>query len=188
MADLAQLLVSGLIGGVVASAVGGWFTLKSVSKSTQADAARDTVRDRRALRDRKAERLRATYSEVLLTVLTMRARAYNWRWEQHAPTGETPEQRGARIQLILDEAKMNIDRLEAALVLESEEKAAHVLDLFDRLDPVLFLYASAIIDNIQTPNSVPPQEVQAMRKKVEDIAAELTKTVQQHISALEQPI
>jgi hypothetical protein len=140
------------------------------------------------LRDRKAERLRRVYAELILTVITMKSRARAWRWEQQAPHDETAEQRGARIQRLLDEAKVNIDQLQAELLLESEEPATHVLEIFERLEGRSWAYMSAIIDNIQAPGAVEPAEVHAARQQVENIADEVAQTAREHLSKLERPI
>jgi hypothetical protein len=149
---------------------------------------RDREADRRALRDRKAERLRRVYGELILIVMTMKSRARAWRWEQHAPAGETPEQHGARIQRLLDEAKVNINRLQAELLLESDAPAGKLLEIFEQLEGRLFVYVSAIIDNIQAPGTFEPAEVQAARHQVEGTADQIAQVAREHLFKLERPI
>jgi len=171
------LLVSAVGGGVVAALITAWFAVR-----------RDREADRRALRDRKTDRLRRVYGELILIVITMKSRVQAWRWEQRAPAGETAEQRGARIQRLLDEAKVSIDHLQAELLLESEAPAGRLLEIFERLEGRLWVYVSAIIDNIQAPGSVEPTEAQAARQQVEAIADGIADLAREHLSNLERPI
>src|SRR5207245_7442493 len=98
-----------------------------------AEAARDKRSDERAIRDRKADRLRRAYQELTILALDMSVRAWLWR-SLPAEIQKLPdEERVARIEHLIEEYTIDRGKQHFAVLLESDPRAGEVLDIFFRI-------------------------------------------------------
>jgi hypothetical protein len=164
-ADLGPLIVTGsfTLGGVVAGSV-----LTQVFQ-----LSRDRKIDKRAVRDRRANRLRENYSALLLTVMDREARAQRWRWDPHDFQRDATDQRQNRIDRLMAEARIDIDTTQVALTLESEKYGSEVLEIFRTFNDALTDTFSQVMSNIMdsTPEPLGPyyQRLREARTKLIDI-------------------
>ena len=58
--------------------------------------------DERAIRDRRADRLRRAYEELMSLAINISVTVQGWRWLPHELKKLSPEERSTRIQHLLD--------------------------------------------------------------------------------------
>jgi len=147
---------------------------------------RDKKNDERAIRDRKADRLRASYAGLLLTVTEREAMAERWRWAAHDVRKLGAAEREASIKELIKQGRIEVDKTQIALQLESEAHGGDVLKIFETFNNKLTDTFSQVMSNIQDEKNAEPlgpvlQQTREARKQLSD-------TARKHLAELEQPL
>ncbi len=196
--DLTPYVVTGLFAlgagliGVGGTLGGQWLAQQSESQRDaarkEADTQRDKRSDERAIRDRKAERLRRAYQELLILAIDMSVRA--WRWRQlPAEIQKLPDdQRVARAEQLVEEAASRVGKQIDAIMLESDTHSAEVLDIFFRIDEALRELFFSVAHELQQPTDEGSGVAKELVDKIQLEVNRLGDIVRAHLAELEKPI
>ena len=166
--------LAGVVVGSLLSLLGVWLTLKK-------QAERDAKEDRRRLRDKKYERLRETYRELLEAADAHVGGA--WRLAMDFAKARRDGGLEDVLGRLLDE-RSRIQGIHARLRLESDEDRA-VLELLDAIDKGRSDLLTTALDQ---PEEMPFEDFQRDLDELGEKARELTKLARDRLTALERPL
>ena len=178
-------LVAGLIGGLGGAALTQKFQSDRDAGAQKFQVDRDQKGDQRAIRDRKAQRLRESYASLLLTVMEKEAAAEHWRWLPDDFKRKELEERKALIGKLLDEARIDMDKTQVGLLLESEAHGGEVLQIFKAFNDALTETFSQVMSNIMESD---PQPLGPLLARLREARTRLSETARNHLAELEKAI
>lgn len=173
---------------VAASTLGG-VALTQRSERKRAEAARialDTEarrQDERQLRDAKRERVRAAYTDLLVTArfVLQRARAMGWLSSTAGVTQKVEQE--------VRREFASLERSLASLLLESDAKG--VVEIFEHTRKAFSEYSAVFARGIEAAREAGEKPATALLgalTELENRVPELEEMARRHLSLLEQPI
>jgi len=173
---------------VAASTIGGvWLTQRSernrAAVALAAQVAEARRQDERQLRDAKRERVRAAYTDVLVTArsLPQRAKAMGWLTELAGVNQRADEE--------VQQAFADLERSLAALLLESD--AQGVVSIFEEVRKAFVEFQTVMrrgVTAMREAGEKPGTQLLAALTVLEGRVPELEATARRHLFSLEQPL
>lgn len=184
-------LAVGVVG--VGGALGGqWLAQGSESQREAArhvaEAERDKRSDERAIRDRKADRLRRAYQELMILALDMSVRAWRWRWLPAEIQKLPDDERVARTNQLIEEASIDHGKQNIGVLLESDSHAGEVLDIYFRIEEKLREHFFNIVNEVQHQTEEGGRAAKEFADQIQKEVNRLGDTVRSHLADLEKPI
>ena len=177
------VVVSAFVAIVVAS-IGFTSAIVVMRRTLRNQRDMEVLRDARALRDSKRERLRLSFEPVLLTAVTVRDIVHERRF---LFGNETEAERDARLQEALVKAVADIDHTRVRLLLETNGTR-----IVDKLDEIHKAFATVLM--LQQARRHDPattiswQRIQEEEQQVEAGARELESVMRGELAKLEKPM
>jgi hypothetical protein len=189
--ELGPLIVTGTF-----TLLAGWggVALTQKFESNRSDAerqfqlGRDKTADERAIRDRRAERLRRAYLELVALAIKVSATVQGWRWLPRDLNKLSADERSKRIEQLLSQAAADLGDSQIAVLLESEQDSKEVLDTFLRIHEGLQEQVGNVIDQLQQPEGDAGKAAGDLAKRVRLEVDHLSELARAHISRLEKPV
>jgi|SRR5713226_8795202 len=188
--ELAKLLTTlGVAAvGVGGTALGAWLNQRGAQRvaqrAFQGQSEIELVKDRRALRDKKRERLQAPFEHMLRAARTLRdviqARRFTWG-------DETPEERDTKLNNALRTVLQDIEGAQIHLRLEPGTAA-----LADKFDETFNAFMNVgLLQRLRQGDSteaISLEQIQEAENKVRAGVRELEDTMRTTLAELDQPI
>jgi hypothetical protein len=193
--SLAPYVITGIF--TLVAGVGGSLGGVALAQKLQADRdattqrfqrERDEKADERAIRDRKADRLRRAYQELMILALEMSVRAWRWRWLPAEIQKLPDEERVARMEQLIEEAALDRGRGNIAVLLESDPHAGEVLDIFFRIEESFREQFFNIAHQAQQQTEEGGRAAKEFAEQIQKEVNRLGDTVRTHLAELEKPI
>lgn len=178
-------LVAGLGGGLGGATLAQKFQTRREVEARKFAAEQDRKADERAIRDRKAQRLRENYAALLLTVMERELAAEAWRWLPADFKSKSSDEQGELIGKLVEEARIDLDKTQVALLLESEAHGGEVLAIFKGFNDALTETFSQVMSNMMDADAQPLGPLLA---RLREARAKLGETARNHLAELEKAL
>lgn len=149
---------------------------------------RDKKNDERAIRDRRADRLRRAYQELVALAIQISIAVQGWRWLPHDLKKLSPDERSKRIEQLLSQADFDLGSSHIAVLLESETESKEVLGTFLAIHETLQQQVGNVIDQLQQPEGDAGKAAGDLAKQVREAVDRLSDLARQHLARLEKPL
>jgi len=168
--------------GAALLAIASALTVAILNRRTQLD--QDELRDARTLRDKKRERLAASYEAVLLAAITVKDILAR---RKVLLEGETDRSRAEMLRSALDKTLRELGHARVRLLLETDQK--DVVSLFDRAYATFTgaLAADALRQRDRT-GAVNPRAVEMHEFQLAELVDQLELALRTALAKQEQPI
>lgn len=183
MSGVAGQLLIGAAGGLVAAIVTAGVSLFAVWLSLRDARARDRLADARHLRDDRRERLRGSIQNIVLASLGV---GQVVREKSALMSNEPVQQRDERHVKLLGETWQGLNEARVALMVQSHSKP--LVAIADAIMDSFRQYTSRLRMNTEHPGTVPYQEIDEQRQKVEDGIDHLIGESQRILDGMDTPI
>jgi hypothetical protein len=178
-------LVAGLGGGLGVATLAQRFQTKREVEARKFAAEQDRKVDERSIRDRKAQRLRESYGALLMTVMQRESAAERWRWLPADYRSKNRDEQDALVKQLIDEARVDLDKTQVALLLESEAHGGEVMEIFTTFNNTLTETFSHVMANMMEQDAQP---LGPLLDRLREARAKLGDTARNHLAELEKPI
>lgn len=189
--DLGPLIVTGLFtlaAALAGAGVAQKFQADRDAASHRADLERDRYADERSIRDRKADRLRGAYRDLLTDAHELRAQTWLWRSRAQALARLPPAARHAEATELMRTARQSLDRSQIAVLLESEFHASDVWNLQQSMVGASRDYLGNLLEEGEKPGSVSDDAQEAILDRIEEDIRRLSEIARSHLAELEKPL
>lgn len=180
-------LLAGVGGGLGGAALTQKFQSDRAAADHKFQLDRDKKADDRAIRDRRAERLRRAYQEIMALAINVSVVVNRWRWLPHDLKKLSSEERTQRISQLIGEAAIDPGSSHVAILLESEARSKEVLDSFLRIHEALQEQVGNVIDQLQQPTGDAGKAAGELASRVRKEVDHLSELARAHLADLERP-